>query len=412
MRPPSNSSSPPTAPGPLDQSAANSNTNMDRTGTKRSTVVHIITQLELGGAQENTLYTCEHLDSDRYRVILIYGPGGILDSRAQSSSTYEPITLPSLVREIRPPQDVLAAHQLRKVLKSIQPDIVHTHSSKAGVLGRFAAKAAGVPNIVHSIHGFGFYTGQAQQKYQLFLNAERAAGQVTDAFISVSVANLEEAIRKRIIPRRAIRQVIRSGMNLDDYRTIPSRAKARASLGYAREAELILCIANLKQQKDPLTLMEAFRQLSLSRPHAELLFAGDGPLRNDVEAFLIKHHLHNRVHLLGWRRDIPQLLAAANVVALSSLYEGLPRSAVQAVAAGRTFVGTWVDGTPEIIRNGKNGYLVPPKNPEALALALNKGIEQPLVDPVDQQRLGAWDVNSMVRNQEDIYARLLAAKGR
>jgi len=385
------------------------------------TVVHVITRLELGGAQENTLYTCQHLDRSRFRVALVYGPGGILDDQLEAmAETTTLVPVPELVREVRPRADAAAFSALKSVFWRLQADhwqhehdksafIVHTHSSKAGILGRTAGKAAEVPTLVHSIHGFGFHEGQHPIKHALFLNAERAAGRITDAFIGVSQSNLDEARRRGIVPYGCRTELIRSGMDLDEVRSAEgARRSTREALGFDAEDEVILAISNFKAQKDPLTLIRAMRMLAEKRPRAVLVVAGDGELRGAVETEIARGQLEGRVRLLGWRRDIPQLLAASDVVALSSIFEGLPRAAVLAVAARRPFVGTRVDGTPEIIRDGKNGYLVPSRNPHALSQALAKALVTRPIDPEDEALIEQWDAQTMVRQQEDLYGQLVS----
>jgi glycosyltransferase involved in cell wall biosynthesis len=385
------------------------------------TVVHVITQLELGGAQQNTLDTCEDLDRSRYRVALVYGPGGILDDRLKDlEDTTTLVPVPELVRAVKPRTDAAAFSALRAAFWRLQADhwqhehgksafIVHTHCSKAGILGRAAAKAAEVPVIVHSIHGFGFHEGQHPIKHALFLNAERAAGRVTDAFIGVSNSNLVEASRRGIIPNGCRTELIRSGMDLSTVRAAEGQRRAtRESLGLDSEDEMVLAVSNLKPQKDPITLVRAMRILMTKRPRAVLMIAGDGELRGEVEREIARSELEGRVRLLGWRRDIPELLAASDVVALSSIFEGLPRAAVLAVAARRPFVGTRVNGTPEIIRDGKNGYLVNPGNPNTLAQALAKALVSRPIDPADEKLIEQWDVGLMVRQQEALYESLVS----
>lgn len=384
----------------------------------RGTVVHLITRLELGGAQENTLYTCQHLDRSRYRVVLVYGPGGLLDREARASSELQCVEVPELVREISPRRDARAFQKLSAMLADLRFEharlgldpahfVVHTHSSKAGILGRLAARRAGVPCVVHGIHGFGFHHGQARSKRALFINAERLAGRLTDAFVSVSESNLREARDLSLIPAGVPCEVIRSGMPLEPFAAAPARQEARRQLEWAADSEIVLSVANFKPQKDPMTMVSAFSHLAARRPKAQLVYAGDGPLRSEVEAALRTLPHGDRVRLIGWRRDIPRLMAGADVVALSSIFEGLPRSAVQAVAARRPFVGTDVNGTAEIIRDGKNGFLVPPRDRMALAEALERALDLRPVDPDDQTRVQAWAAETMVRSQEQLYARLL-----
>jgi glycosyltransferase involved in cell wall biosynthesis len=383
------------------------------------TVVHLITKLELGGAQENTLDTCRGLDRNRFRVALIHGPGGILDQDARTMKDVQVIEMPELVRSVNPMADVTCLLRLIQELRRLRAEharlsfdekhfIVHTHSSKAGVVGRLAAHRAGVPRIVHSIHGFGFHEGQHPLKYHLFLNVERAAARMTHAFVGVSRANLAEARAKGIITSHHRVELVRSGMDLSAFENLDARrSEVRAALDLSPEDEAIVSIGNFKPQKDPLTMVEAMRILAMERPRAVLLLAGDGSLRAEVEDAIARANLGSTIRLLGWRRDVPDLLAAADVVALSSIFEGLPRSAVQAVAARRPFVGTRVDGTSEIIHDGKNGYLVPPRSPEALAKALSLALAVRPIDPADQRRISEWGAEQMVRRLEALYLELV-----
>lgn len=383
-------------------------------------VVHVITQLELGGAQENTLHTCRKLARDRHRVTLIYGPGGLLDRETRALPDTTLVEIPELVRAIAPLEDAACLSRLIEELGrmrseherlGLDPDrfVVHTHSSKAGILGRLAAVRAGVPHVVHTIHGFGFHEGQSPLEKMILVGAERFAARGTEAFIGVSRANLAEARTRRIIGPHHRVALIRSGMDLAAYRGADSRRKeARVRLGIEPDREAIMCVANLKPQKDPLTLIEAMGLLRRARPRAILLYAGDGELRAAVERRIAELDLGGTVRLLGWREDIPDLLAAADVVALSSIFEGLPRSAVQAVASRRPFVGTRVDGTPEVIRDGRNGYLVEPRDPQGLADALALALVVRPIDPADETRIVEWDAERMVSSIEHLYEALVS----
>lgn len=383
------------------------------------TVVHVITKLEMGGAQENTLYTCEHLDRTRFEVALFHGPNGYYDARARQIAAANVGVVPELVREVSPAKDLLAGvglkrafDRLRKshVRRGFDPSafIVHTHSSKAGILGRLAAKAAGAPIIVHTIHGFGFFESQSARDRAAFVAAERAASLVTDAFISVSKASIAQGQARGIIRAGQEVALIRSGFALKELAiAAEDRAGARARLGLDNALDVITCVANLKPQKDPLTLVEAFRLLRLRRPGAVLLYAGDGELRREVEAAIHSAGITDGFRLLGWREDVPDLLAAADVIALSSVFEGLPRSAVEGIAARRPVVATRVDGTSEVIRDGRNGYLVEPRDAVALAEALDRALRERPIDPSDVERIEEWDADRMVRAQEALYERLV-----
>jgi hypothetical protein len=246
------------------------------------TVAHIITKLELGGAQENTIATCAGLETRGFRVALIHGPGGMLDEDArQDIGAANVHVVESLVREVSPRADLSCLRDLTRLLEQIHTEhrnaggdprgfIVHTHSSKAGVLGRIAARAAGVPLVVHSIHGFGFHEGQRALKFNVFLNAERAASLMTDAFISVSHASAAEARARGIVRPHQRLEVIRSGFDLDAFRKESSGGQElRRQLGFTPDDEVIVSIANLKPQKDPLTLVEAMKLVTERRPRAK-----------------------------------------------------------------------------------------------------------------------------------------------
>lgn len=387
--------------------------------TSRATVVHLITKLELGGAQENTLHTAAHLDRACFDVGLWSGPGGMLDAEAAAVPALDLRTFPSLRREVHPVADGRAFFDLVRALRNERRAhaarggdpgafILHTHSSKAGILGRAAGRAAGVPLIVHSIHGFGFHDGQDPRAYALFLNAERAAAHATSAFISVSYANLAEARAKGVVLPSQPAVVVRSGFDLDRFYADSLRGPAlRAELGLGADDEVLVAVANLKPQKDPLTLIRALPLVLRERPRVVLLYAGDGELRPQVEAEIARLGLEARVRLLGWRRDVPALIGAADLVVLSSIFEGLPRSAVQAVVARRPFVGTRVDGTSEIIRSGKNGWLVEPRDADALARGIVRGLQTRPVDAENVVRVRAWSATRMVEDQEHLYRALI-----
>jgi glycosyltransferase involved in cell wall biosynthesis len=279
--------------------------------TSRATVVHLITKLELGGAQENTLHTAAHLDRARFDVGLWSGPGGMLDAEAAAVPALDLRTFPSLRREVHPVADGRAFFDLVRALRgerhahavrggAPRAFILHTHSSKAGILGRAAGRAAGVPIVVHSIHGFGFHDGQDPRAYALFLNAERAAAHATDAFISVSYANLAEARAKGVVLPSQPAVVVRSGFDIDRFYADSLRGPAlRAELGLAADDEVLVAVANLKPQKDPLTLIRALPAVLRERPRVVLLYAGDGELRPEVEAEVARLGLGERVAAAG-----------------------------------------------------------------------------------------------------------------
>ena len=377
-------------------------------------VCHVITALELGGAQDNTLHTVRGL-APPFRASLIAGPGGLLDDEARRLPGVEVRFERSLVRPIRPLTDLRAVAALTRALRSLRPHIVHTHSSKAGIVGRAAARAARVPIVVHSIHGFGFHDGMPGWLRAGLVGLERAAAPLTTHFIAVSRANLERGVALGIVTRERA-SVIRSGIHIDAFRAAASAAGGpgaalRGELGLDAGTPLVGMVACLKPQKAPLDFVDAAARVAASRPDVRFVMVGDGELRPAVAARARAVGLEGRLHLLGWRRDVPEVMAALDVVVLTSLWEGLPRVVPEAIAAGRPIVATAVDGTAEILRDGVNALVAAPGDRVGIAARIERLLAEPGLGPrlVERARplLREFDIDAMVRSQERLYRRLL-----
>lgn len=385
----------------------------------KTTVVHVITRLDLGGAQQNTLDTCIGLDRDAFDVVLLHGPGGLLDSELGALAPEAHRVLPQLGRAVAPAADLRAGLQMLGALRELKARhrkrcgdthrfIVHTHTSKAGLLGRWAADRLGVEHVVHSIHGFPFHAGQAVPVRQSYVALERWAGARTEAFIAVCRANVAEAQALGIVrPHHRVR-VIRSGMDLEPFfAAAAGRKAARGALGVGSDRLLVLSVANLKPQKDPLTLIRAVDAARRSLPQLQVWYAGDGSLRPRVEAEIARRNLGDHVRLLGWRRDVPRLLAACDAFLLTSRFEGLPRTVVQALAAQRPVIASRVDGTSEVLRDGVNGMLVEPGDAEGFAAALVRTLRDPPHLPPMRSELAPWSREHLIRDQEELYRSLV-----
>lgn len=378
-------------------------------------VVHVITLLELGGAQQNTLDTVARLDRARFAPRLVCGVGGMLDEEARALPDVEVTFVPDLVRPIRPVRDARAVRAVADLLRPLAtrgPVIVHTHSSKAGIVGRLAAARAGAGPVVHSIHGFGHAAVRRGPLRRATLALERRMAHHTDAFVGVSRASIDAGRRLGLLGDRPA-QLIRSGIDVDAFAGAHAlRDEARASLGIPPDAPVVGMIANFKPQKAPLDFVDLAARVAGERPATRFFVAGDGPLRHEVEARVRRHGLGDRMLLLGWRRDVPALLGALDVLVLTSRWEGLPRVCPQAMAAGRPVVATDVDGIPEAVVHGRNGLLFPPGDVAAGA----RHVLELLADEAGRERLGragrevvgAFDARLMVAEQERLYERLLA----
>lgn len=377
----------------------------------KARVIHLITKLELGGAQQNTLYTVEHLDRERFSVALWSGDGGILNDDAQKIPGVDFTIVPELVREVSPKNDWAALWKLRRMLKAEAakdlPVIVHTHSSKAGILGRLAAWLAGVPVIIHSYHGFGFNDFQKWPVKWAYIAAEWVTGKVTDEFIAVSRANLDRAVALGLAPADRVR-LIRSGIAIGEFeRREIDRAAKRRELGLDPDRPLALMVACLKPQKCPLDFVRVAEQVLRQAPAAQFAVAGDGELRPDMEAAIAAAGLTDQVKLLGWRRDVPELMWSADTLVLTSLWEGLPRVYPQSMAAGLPVVGTRVDGGPEAVVDGENGWLFEPRDVDGMAARIAELLNDPgrarEMGEKGHARVAEFDIDLMVRQQEELY---------
>lgn len=361
----------------------------------RLKVLHIITHLPIGGAQDNTLYTVELLDRQKYDVSLACALEGELVGRARKIPETSLFDIPHLCREINPISDILAFVKLVKLVQKGRFDIVHTHSSKAGVLGRLAAFWAEIPIVVHTVHGFSFHDFMFTLKKKLFIGLEKLMGYITDLTIAVSELNRIKMIQLGISKPETISTIF-SGI---DFHLFPGQKNRsiRRVYGISDDVPLIGTVGRLSFQKDPMTLVSAFEKVLQSIPTAQLIFIGEGKLRGQLEQRIKNNKLDSKIHLFGNRDNVPELLQDIDVFAMSSLYEGLGRSITEAMACKIPVVCTAVEGVPELVLNGQTGLTVPPRDPNALA----EGIVHMLKNKKQAVQMAA-NGQKKVRNQFDV----------
>ena len=389
-------------------------------------VCHIITQLELGGAQQNTLFTVQHLDRSQFLPILITGAEGLLIEEANQCADVQKHYLPDLIRQIRPAQDLRAMLQIRRILRQERqkdpqtPILVHTHSSKAGIVGRWAAKLAGIPWILHSIHGFSFHPYQSFPERWGYILLEWLTARITTHFIAVSAANIATGIRYRLFSTNRV-SLIRSGIDIARFQQYATRASVEGqtrreqmlrNLHLPQNKSLIVMVACFKPQKAPLDFIRVMKIVVERYPQAHAVMIGDGVLRPQIEAMIAEYHLEEAISLVGWRTDIPELLPLFEVLVLTSYWEGLPRVCPQAMAAGLPIVATNVDGIPEAVQDGINGFLAQPGDIQRLADKIVYVLEHPEIaqqmGKKGQERVAEFDIYRMVRQQEELYRSLIA----
>jgi glycosyltransferase involved in cell wall biosynthesis len=380
----------------------------------RIRVLHVITRLIVGGAQENTMLTAALLDADRHAVAVgcgpQTGPEGSLIPEVRERGI--PLTiLPSLVREVNPLKDMAALVALVRLIRRGRYDVVHTHSSKAGILGRWAAYLAGAPVIVHTVHGWGHHDRQHPLVRHLYIVLEQLTQRITDRLIVVSPRNIQKGLADGIATSEKY-VTIRSGIDLERFWQ-PSRPPeaVRGELGIPLRVPVVGTVTRLSPQKAPLDFVTVAAQVAAQRQDVHFVLVGDGPLRPDVEAQVSALGLTARVHLTGLRRDVPDLMHSFDVFALTSLWEGLPRVLPQAMVTGLPIVATAVDGNAEAVADGVNGYLTPPGDPRAMATALLGLLETPALSKsmgeAGQAKAGEFDLRKMVSDIAALYRVLL-----
>ncbi len=397
---------------------------MTRTQGAPVRVAHVITRLILGGAQENTLYTAigQHRDP-RFDVTLIVGVDeageGDLFAEARAAGL-ETVVVPSLVRPVRPLTDVRALWDLYRLMRRRQFEIVHTHSSKAGIVGRIAARLAGVPIIIHTLHSLVFHEYQSAWKNRVYVRLKRFCAPFTDTLISVNDQTARGALAAGV-GRRGQHITIYSGMELERFLGIGERlsvpdAKRRA--GVPPDAPVVGKIARLFALKGHEQFLNAAAAIARRRPDVVFLLVGDGPLRVELEAQADRLGIRDRLVYAGrvTPEQVPALIQAMDVVVHTSLREGLARVLPQAGAVGKPVVTFDMDGAPEVVKDGVSGYLVPPLDTDAIA---DRVVE--LVGNAElRERFGVagrafvaehFGLDTMVRRINDVYFAALKRRG-
>jgi glycosyltransferase involved in cell wall biosynthesis len=347
--------------------------------TERLRVAQIVTRF-MAGAGGVALRGALALDTDRYEVVFVTGSGDRLIHEARDAG-FEVVIQKHLRSEISLRDDRAAITDLKAICSSGEFDVVHTHSAKAGALGRLAAHDAQVARIVHTYHGFPFHAFQSRIRRQAYIRIERSLGRFTDAFLAVGSAVAAEAILKRIAPPERVRTI---GVAVPNGRAPdPSdQAEARRLLGIPPGMKVVGTVGRLDFQKAPDDFVDALALLGRNDVYG--VWVGDGPLRAKTEKLATRRGLSGRMAFLGERDDVASLLPGFDIFAMASRYEGLPCAIVEAMAAARPVVATAVNSVPDIVISGETGLLVPPGRPDLLSRALAYLVE----DPVVAARLG------------------------
>jgi glycosyltransferase involved in cell wall biosynthesis len=383
-------------------------------------VIHVITRLIVGGAQENTVASVLGLHRrPPLHVELLSGPPeGPEGSLVRAFTGPEPALtiLPALTRPLHPWKDVQAWRHLTRIFRERRPTIVHTHSGKAGFLGRLAAARAGVPVILHTIHGPSFGPFQGPLANQLFLRAEQYAGRVTSHFVSVAEAMTRQYLEAGIGRPEQFTRIV-SGFDLAPYLAADNDPARRTRLGLAPADLVIGVIARLFKLKGHDDLLDIAPALIHHCPNLKFLLVGGGPWRGRLEARVRSMGISDRFVFTGLvdPAEVPGLLGIMDIVAHLSRREGLPRAVSQALAAARPVVAYDCDGAREVCLEGETGFLVQPGDLPALTTRLL----QLANDPALRERLGSrgrqlvreeFGLERMIDQLYHLYVRLAAEK--
>jgi glycosyltransferase involved in cell wall biosynthesis len=382
-------------------------------------VVHIITRLDRGGSAQNTMLTVLGHDRTRFEPVVVTGEAGSWDAQGGVAATNDNLrrlekesiryhVLPSLVRPVSPGRDCMALWSLVRLLKSERPQIVHTHTSKAGVLGRLAAWIAGVPTIIHTPHGHVFYGHFGQVRSRLFLYIERALARMTSRLIALTDAERQDHL-VRLVGRRERFVVIPSGIDVDGFKNARRAGKVVPDwFGCPPDSMIVGSVGWLTDIKGHRFLIDAVAQLKREWPRLHLVIVGSGDQRDDLLAQAERAGIGEALHLVGSREEVAACLAGFDCFALPSLNEGMGRSLIEAMAAGLPVIASHVGGIPSLIEDGVSGLLVPAGDSAALANALRRV----LFNPQGAREMGAkagsrigedYRITSMVRGIEALY---------
>ena len=366
-------------------------------------IAFVITKLELGGAQKSVLYSARHI-GDNFEPFLLCGPGGYLDKYAKDhiKNLY---FIPTLIRPINPVKDFLAFKDLAKRLKEINPQIVHTNSSKAGILGRLAAKMFTKAKIVHTVHGFAFHKGQNRVIKNFYILLEKLLAKITDIVIFVSNQDMQTALDLKITTKEKAR-IIRAGVQVKTKENLRNfnKSKLNEELGLKPENKVVLSIANLKPQKNPLDSVRVAKEVCKVFPNTVFLYLGTGPLEAETKALIKQFKLENNFKLLGHRTDTTHLLSIADIFMLTSLWEGLPMALVEALFMKVPAVCYDAGGVAEVLKNGENGFLIPLHDYKKSAQSIIKILQGDFVFKESTLALlSDFDIKDMLLKQQELY---------
>ncbi|MBU2499162.1 MAG: glycosyltransferase family 4 protein [Proteobacteria bacterium] len=379
-------------------------------------ILHIHTLPIISGSGINTFLSMRGMDRRLYEVELACAPGGPLIDLVEENGMKARL-FPSLVQPIHPPRDLLALMNLVSLLKKTPFHIVHTHNSKAGFTGRLAARLAGVPVIVHTVHGFAFHDQEPFWRQSLFRALERLASRWCDKMIFISQPLIDWALKEGI-GRRDKMVRIYSGIELDRFRpkTTDEQKRIRERWQIGPDEAVIGIVSKLWEGKGHVTLIEAFKEIKMEIREARLVIVGEGYLRDRLVSLIRSLGLEESVLFTGFQPDVSEIIGAFDVAVLPSLFEGMGRVLLEAMAMEKPVVANRVGGIPDLVDHGVNGLLVRPGDTgelkEAILKILNdRTLAMKIAGEGRKRVTEQFSAETMVRSIENVYRELLSMKG-
>lgn len=379
-------------------------------------VLHIHTLPIVSGSGINTYLTMRGMDKSLYEVDLACAPGGRLIDLVRENRMRVRL-FENLIQPLDPLKDTLALMDLTVFLKGNPYHIVHTHNSKAGFLGRLAARLAGVPVIIHTVHGFSFHNQEPLWRQILFRNLERFASRWCDKMIFISQPLIDWALRERIVGEDKIAKIY-SGIELDLFQPVPNDVshKIREKWKLPREAPVIGIVSKLWEGKGHWILIEALKEIKKEIKDVVLVIVGEGYLYDKLVGMVNGNGLKNSVLFTGFQMNVSEIIATFDLAVLPSFFEGMGRVLLEAMAMGKPVVASRVGGIPDLVEDGLNGILVEPGNVRELVRALirilnNKELAAKMGSEGRQKVTEKFSADAMVRSIEKVYRESLRGKG-
>ena len=377
-------------------------------------LLYVITGAEFGGPCRHVLRLMEHLKKQGHQVGLVSAPGSRLWQQAQKLDV-ELFPNAHFLRPVPLYEDLLSLGPVLRAIRAFKPELLSAHSTKAGFAARLCAAISRATPVIFTAHGWSFTEGKNKRSRHVLALAERLAAGFTQKIICVSEYDRRMALRFKVAPEDKL-VTIHNGVAHQPFLALSSAAHEECGAG---ATSVVTMVARLVPQKDPLTLLRACLLLSKGIPQAsgrpcfKVLLVGDGVLRTQAADFLRKNpKLDGSVALMGEREDIPEILAASDIFVLCSQWEGLPRAIIEAMLAGLPVVATRVGGVPELVDHGVTGFAVPPRDPEALAAALRKLLDDPelcrrMGKAGQKKALQDFSLERMLYETQAVYEELL-----